>query len=885
MAHQYYPYPSPAHGPGPIPTVVNSPQMQLQHRSSYPQPLPSSLPPLPHQSMVAPIPSFQGPGSIVSNPGSGQAQSQWTSYYHPGGWIESLPPPPVETAPNMPASTYTPSVDHSRHHSRAPSPVIWGKDHPLEEHQQNLRQQFQQYSVDGKHDQSRVDALAWECNAVGGGKCYATSQEQQRQQQQRQREQQSNGYGGQYQNQQQYGADKKEEEVSLFDTFAGSVVNLETGSRFDQLLEAKMNLMNQNRGQFEPVSVTAPPSQVDFSPLGFFPSTALPVEQSPLYPQPPSSELLQPSLSVSNSFTPMSQTQSPALESQQQEQPTGFSYRVPLSSSQSPSWQNVPNQYSAQPPMTHSPSNVVYTPQYGQQKHQQHTPTPPQQRSTPPMPLSLDPAAVERRLQDLTQTQIQPDLVAPLPNEISWVLQRHRSSGSSDSDRRSSYGQMPVQSSSQDHSKSAATSGMTFKTPQSGYSSTPLISSGLSQTSTSISLQPSQTLPTSSSLPMSSGLSTSAYISEPMYATHAVRRSAQSSPLSDQHQPPKPTFLSRKATYPPLSDNSPALGFSGPPPLSESQSYPSAFPSRPLQMPTTELPWINPLGSTNRIESVRQPPPLPEALPPVLKIRVFNSEQAKRNPLALGSSVQLPTPASAIDDPSSAEPTKSSATSVRPTNSKKFSFSTTMVQPKKARGKGKAKKNLEESSSGTKEPQPPSASKSPESKKRKNETAETNEERERRLLDKTTIACNMCRTKKLKCNGDRPRCFHCARRGEEACTYDPVLRRRGKGRKNKKKGSAGSDRSGSNAGRGDSSPSEESGEDELDERQDRTGCGGRRDLGIRASAKGEEAVIGDMSYLLKKDTAQSGGMGMGMGFGGGLGMGSGSRFELSTERG
>lgn len=38
-----------------------------------------------------------------------------------------------------------------------------------------------------------------------------------------------------------------------------------------------------------------------------------------------------------------------------------------------------------------------------------------------------------------------------------------------------------------------------------------------------------------------------------------------------------------------------------------------------------------------------------------------------------------------------------------------------------------------------------------------------------------------------RCNGARPRCHHCARRGEEQCSYDATLRRRGPGKKNKDK--------------------------------------------------------------------------------------------------
>jgi hypothetical protein len=38
-----------------------------------------------------------------------------------------------------------------------------------------------------------------------------------------------------------------------------------------------------------------------------------------------------------------------------------------------------------------------------------------------------------------------------------------------------------------------------------------------------------------------------------------------------------------------------------------------------------------------------------------------------------------------------------------------------------------------------------------------------------------------------RCDGARPKCFHCSRRKEDCCSYDVVLRRRGPGRKNKTK--------------------------------------------------------------------------------------------------
>ncbi|KAL7425289.1 hypothetical protein Q5752_000977 [Cryptotrichosporon argae] len=50
---------------------------------------------------------------------------------------------------------------------------------------------------------------------------------------------------------------------------------------------------------------------------------------------------------------------------------------------------------------------------------------------------------------------------------------------------------------------------------------------------------------------------------------------------------------------------------------------------------------------------------------------------------------------------------------------------------------------------------------------------------------KIVIACYTCRQRKLKCDGERPRCAHCKRRPQDICEYDAVLRRRGPGRNNK----------------------------------------------------------------------------------------------------
>ncbi|WVQ76463.1 hypothetical protein IAR50_006131 [Cryptococcus sp. DSM 104548] len=49
----------------------------------------------------------------------------------------------------------------------------------------------------------------------------------------------------------------------------------------------------------------------------------------------------------------------------------------------------------------------------------------------------------------------------------------------------------------------------------------------------------------------------------------------------------------------------------------------------------------------------------------------------------------------------------------------------------------------------------------------------------RKIYAKTSIACNYCRVKKMKCDGVRPICSHCARRKDTDCVFSPVVRRRG----------------------------------------------------------------------------------------------------------
>ncbi|KAI5896733.1 uncharacterized protein SCHCODRAFT_02615671 [Schizophyllum commune H4-8] len=63
------------------------------------------------------------------------------------------------------------------------------------------------------------------------------------------------------------------------------------------------------------------------------------------------------------------------------------------------------------------------------------------------------------------------------------------------------------------------------------------------------------------------------------------------------------------------------------------------------------------------------------------------------------------------------------------------------------------------------------------------------EEKTRRKSGASTghIACDFCRQRKLRCTGDKPRCEACVTRDQE-CSYVPILRRRGPGKKRDKVG-------------------------------------------------------------------------------------------------
>jgi hypothetical protein len=60
--------------------------------------------------------------------------------------------------------------------------------------------------------------------------------------------------------------------------------------------------------------------------------------------------------------------------------------------------------------------------------------------------------------------------------------------------------------------------------------------------------------------------------------------------------------------------------------------------------------------------------------------------------------------------------------------------------------------------------------------------------------NRQAISCFPCRTRKLKCNGQKP-CTQCTRRGgDDGCNYAESVKRRGKGKKDKSKSEEEEDR-------------------------------------------------------------------------------------------
>ncbi|WVR03322.1 hypothetical protein IAU60_000313 [Kwoniella sp. DSM 27419] len=177
----------------------------------------------------------------------------------------------------------------------------------------------------------------------------------------------------------------------------------------------------------------------------------------------------------------------------------------------------------------------------------------------------------------------------------------------------------------------------------------------------------------------------------------------------------------------------------------------------------------------------------------------------------------------------------------------------------------------------------------------------------RPIPEKTVIACHHCRLKKLKCDGERPRCYHCSRRGMDDCTYEAVLKRRGPGKHNKedkevakrrepkvkrpKLEESGRD-SGSSSMSGQTgltaaelsdrreSPMTSNGSGNSSEAEQEDGSGRDRAVRVESGRKVKEEDKQGVTQFVVAGSNKVGGFGVG----GGFGMGSGSRFELSTAR-
>lgn len=59
-----------------------------------------------------------------------------------------------------------------------------------------------------------------------------------------------------------------------------------------------------------------------------------------------------------------------------------------------------------------------------------------------------------------------------------------------------------------------------------------------------------------------------------------------------------------------------------------------------------------------------------------------------------------------------------------------------------------------------------------------NQAATTNSSKQRKEISNVVIACNQCRSRKIRCDSKRPTCNNCARRSN-VCAYDSVPKRRG----------------------------------------------------------------------------------------------------------
>ncbi|WVQ93896.1 hypothetical protein IAU59_000974 [Kwoniella sp. CBS 9459] len=772
-----------------------------------------------------------------------------------------------------------------------------------------------------------------------------------------------------------------------FDTaFTAPAINLGTGNRFSELLEAKMNMISGNHNSSESVMMEDPQSSSSSSTFDYrtYSSYTLPTPSStgpqmsvstsyyPSLPQTPA----QSSFSVTstppvtnhlgradlyNSGPPpppdpieakaqaqAQQAQTMSAASNRYSDSVAFSGRPtaivdlsnlssqPSGSGSAPSdWMPAPLQYSIPPPpplQTKTTSLAGLIPNARSQRldlvsppsHQLPHPghhAQPAVGTLVEQPRSYEPSTIDRRLHDPSATHIQPDLVAPLPSEVSYYKSRkdyqYLQNGSS---YNQEYGQVPSTA-----LPAYITDQMRPTFPPQPLQAKlaydhlqPTSSNGTytSQPPSSPAPYPSQPIP--SELSKRNGPSPTPSNLLPPSANYPTTQPANSQSSSTRISPPSSSLIQPKsAQLPPL------------PSWQQAQS----------RIQPSVLPWDSdatsqPSGGTKKQH--------PEILPPLLKVNRSGK---------------------GVDRADGRDGTESTS-NTRPSTPAKFSISTNvrasmLKDKKKAKGKGKGKSKDEPIEDSPAEP-----SARPEKKKRKtaidsptdtsassgkssaasapaskavdktsaamSASTSTESSSKKSLPEKTVIACNNCRAKKLKCNGERPRCYHCTRRGEDACMYEAILRRRGPGRNNKEKKSKDDGKKGhdshendstaasstgrhgglspdvSGFGSGSSSDVEELEDDHTPHQaqpqiqsQDSASSNsaknyqrpsGRPNLGMGGGDRGDdshrlnEEDIKGMEYILGNNKgADRLGTGLGMGFGG-LSMGSGSRFELSTAR-
>ncbi|TYJ53177.1 hypothetical protein B9479_006205 [Cryptococcus floricola] len=214
---------------------------------------------------------------------------------------------------------------------------------------------------------------------------------------------------------------------------------------------------------------------------------------------------------------------------------------------------------------------------------------------------------------------------------------------------------------------------------------------------------------------------------------------------------------------------------------SRSDSFPFSTPKfsaprsqkKPLHTPKAILPTARPdaLASTST-------PGSPD--PPLLIIRVH--EKKIHPPSASDLQEANVTPVIRII-PSNTGPAKSSSSARKLVQAARESNMFTEAQVVKKRGRPRkdevslqpsfdalAKRKAEEEHGGSEDEDSESGDE---------EGCGKDGNKRKRTRRKTSIACNFCRSKKLKCNGVRPICSVCARRNEGDCVYETALRRRG----------------------------------------------------------------------------------------------------------